>query len=94
MLVMGVFASLTLPDPVGVVVDDEGRPAFFFAAFSARRFCFDADGAMMDADFTQNFVESVGALITYRWLCYRDNLSKSWLKSRKMPEAGINVEVQ
>lgn len=47
-LVMGVFASLTLPDPVGVVADDEARPAFFFAAFSARRFCFDADGAMMD----------------------------------------------
>jgi len=38
-------------EPVGVEVDVEGSvkaAAFFFAAFSARRFCFDAEGGMKE----------------------------------------------
>lgn len=52
MLVIGVLTLLLpLTEPVGVVVDVDGSvlpftPAAFFAAFSASRFCFDADGAM------------------------------------------------
>ena len=46
MLVKGVLAPLT--EPVGVDVGGElsplgPAPAFFFAAFSARRFCFEDD---------------------------------------------------
>jgi len=49
MLVSGVLAPLTEPD--GVVLEGESSPAtpaFFFAAFSARRFCFAAEGAIVD----------------------------------------------
>jgi len=46
-LVMGVVTELPVTDPVGVdVVVDEGAPFCFaacLAAFSARRFCLDAD---------------------------------------------------
>jgi len=50
MLVSGVFVPLT--EPVGVELEGESEPvvatpAFFFAAFSARRFCFDAEGAIV-----------------------------------------------
>lgn len=49
-LVRGVVRPLT--EPVGVVVLEEGSvaeaEAAFFAAFSARRFCLDAEGAMDD----------------------------------------------
>lgn len=49
--VRGVFAELPATDPVGVDVVVDEAPAFCLAAclaaFSARRFCFDADwGAM------------------------------------------------
>ena len=52
MLVRGVLTELPpLTEPVGVdVLVDASVPLFFadcFAAFSARRFCFDAEGAMM-----------------------------------------------
>jgi hypothetical protein len=48
-LVKGVLAPLT--EPAGVDVEGESSPlgpppAFFFAAFSASRFCFDAEGAI------------------------------------------------
>lgn len=47
MLVSGVLALLPLRDPVLGVPDVEpSPPALFFAAFSARRFCLDAEGAM------------------------------------------------
>jgi len=50
MLVMGVLEVLPpLTEPAGVEVEVEvlpARPAFFFAAFSARRFCFEAEGAI------------------------------------------------
>ena len=49
-LVSGVLVALPpLTEPAGVEVDDEvppAMPAFFFAAFSARRFCFEAEGAI------------------------------------------------
>ena len=54
MLVSGVLAPFT--EPAGVELDGEtspapspplAMPAFFFAAFSARRFCLEADGGMM-----------------------------------------------
>ena len=51
MLVNGVLAPFT--EPAGVELDGEASPsplamlAFFFAAFSARRFCLEAEGAMM-----------------------------------------------
>lgn len=45
-LVNGVLWPFT--EPVGVVVRDEGPvPAAFFAAFSARRFCLEAEGAIV-----------------------------------------------
>lgn len=48
-LVNGVLRPFT--EPVGVVVRDEGpvppEAAAFFAAFSARRFCLEAEGAMV-----------------------------------------------
>lgn len=46
----GVLKALPLTEPVGVEVEVDASPlipADFFAAFSARRFCFDAEGAMM-----------------------------------------------
>ena len=47
-LVSGVFSALPFTEPEGVDVDvDAVPPADFFAAFSARRFCFDAEGAMV-----------------------------------------------
>lgn len=52
MLVSGVLAPFT--EPAGVELDGEASPsaplamlAFFFAAFSARRFCLEAEGGMM-----------------------------------------------
>lgn len=50
MLVNGVLRPFT--EPVGVVVSDEGpvpaeAAAFFLKAFSARRFCLEAEGAMV-----------------------------------------------
>ena len=49
MLVSGVLVALPLTESAGVDVDGElvPMPAFFFAAFSARRFCFEAEGAMV-----------------------------------------------
>lgn len=47
-LVMGVLAPVT--DPAGVDVDVSTSPfivEFFFAAFSARRFCFEAEGGIV-----------------------------------------------
>lgn len=49
MLVIGVLIALPLVEPAGVV-DDEAvppMPAFFFAAFSASLFCFDAEGGII-----------------------------------------------
>lgn len=54
-LVRGVFVELPLTDPAGVdvvVVVDEAAPfclAACLAAFSARRFCLDADWGGMSA---------------------------------------------
>lgn len=48
-LVSGVLAALPKADPVGVEVDVAVSLCCFaacFAAFSARRFCFDAEGGM------------------------------------------------
>ncbi len=58
MLVSGVLVALPFTEPVGVVpegvdvlVEASVPPALFFAdcfaAFSASRFCFDAEGAML-----------------------------------------------
>lgn len=51
MLVRGVLVELPLTEPVGVEAEVESvKPllcADFFAAFSARRFCFEAEGAMV-----------------------------------------------
>ena len=51
-LVRGVLAMLPFVEPVGVVVEVPVSLATFdfadcFAAFSARRFCLDAEGAMV-----------------------------------------------
>jgi hypothetical protein len=51
MLVSGVLNTLPpLTEPAGVDVDVDPSPPFtpadFLAAFSARRFCFEAEGAM------------------------------------------------
>jgi hypothetical protein len=46
MLVIGVLTLLPLREPVVGVPDVEPSPPFF-AAFSASRFCFDADGGMV-----------------------------------------------
>jgi hypothetical protein len=52
MLVSGVLVALPpLTESAGVDVDGEDLPAivaFFFAAFSARRFCFEAEGGIGD----------------------------------------------
>lgn len=52
-LVKGVLRPFT--EPVGVVTPDEGSvaeaEAAFFAAFSARRFCLDAEGAMVRVEY-------------------------------------------
>jgi hypothetical protein len=49
-LVSGVLVALPpLTESAGVDVDGDvlpAIPAFFFAAFSARRFCFEAEGAI------------------------------------------------
>lgn len=49
-LVRGVLMALPpFTEPAGVDVDGDvlpAIPAFFFAAFSARRFCFEAEGAI------------------------------------------------
>lgn len=50
-LVIGVLAPVT--DPAGVDVDVEASPfgvEFFFAAFSARRFCFEAEGGIVQGE--------------------------------------------
>ena len=52
-LVIGVLVALPLTESAGVDVDEDvpaAIPAFFFAAFSARRFCFEAEGAMVMAE--------------------------------------------
>lgn len=51
MLVNGVLAPLTEPVGVDVAVGELSPgppPAFFLAAFSARRFCFEAEGGIFD----------------------------------------------
>lgn len=52
MLVSGVLKVLPLVDPAGVDVDvDASAPLAFaacFAAFSARRFCFEREGAIVE----------------------------------------------
>ena len=52
MLVNGVLKALPLVDPAGVDVDvDASAPLAFaacFAAFSARRFCFEREGAIVE----------------------------------------------
>lgn len=50
-LVIGVFTELPFLDPDGVddpsaVLDPLATPALLFAAFSASRFCFEAEGAI------------------------------------------------
>lgn len=49
MLVIGVLIALPFVEPAGVVDDDAvpPRPAFFFAAFSASLFCFEAEGGIV-----------------------------------------------
>lgn len=51
MLVSGVLTLLPLTEPAGVDVDVDAVPLAppdaFFAAFSARRFCLDAEGGMV-----------------------------------------------
>jgi hypothetical protein len=54
-LVSGVLVALPpLTESAGVDVDEElvPKPAFFFAAFSARRFCFEAEGGMVQVKLT------------------------------------------
>lgn len=52
-LVSGVLMALPFTESAGVEVVDEvppAIPAFFFAAFSARRFCFEAEGGILVVD--------------------------------------------
>ena len=77
-LVKGVMVP-PFTEPAGVEVDVEasvGPAAFFFAAFSARRFCFDAEGgivvwegALIDALITKISIRSTEFELT--WLCHR-----------------------
>jgi hypothetical protein len=68
-LVNGVIVP-PFTEPVGVEVEVEASvkaDAFFFAAFSARRFCFAAEGgivvwegALIDAPITKISIRSIG----------------------------------
>ncbi len=63
MLVIGVLTllpPLTDPDGVDVEVEAPVPPAAFLAAFSARRFCLEAEGAMVvgcQLSIPENFIK-------------------------------------